>query len=203
MVEFLAKWITDFISQVSYNGIFILMLLESALVPIPSEITMPFSGFLASTGQFNFWLVVLAGTIGNLVGSWIAYFLGWWGQGPVVRRVVQRWGRYFLMSEVELDRAEEHFRRFGEPIIFFSRILPVVRTFISLPAGISKMNFFKFTLYTFLGSLIWSYILTQFGYSLGENWGVLEKYFRQFEFLIMGFLIIGIFWYMLRKIRRL
>lgn len=202
-MEFLVTWITNFISQVSYQGIFLLMLLESACIPIPSEITMPFAGFLASTERFNLWLVVLAGTLGNLVGSWLAYFFGWWGQKPVVRASVRRWGKYLLISEVELTRAEEWFNRYGDPIIFFSRLLPVVRTFISVPAGIAKMNLFKFTIYTFLGSLIWSFFLTQIGFTLGENWGILEKYFRQFEFLIAGVLFVALFWYALRKIRKL
>lgn len=202
-MEFLVKWITDFISQVSYTGIFILMLLESALIPIPSEVTMPFGGFLASTGRFNFWLVVLAGTVGNLVGSWLAYWVGFWGEASVVRGLIRRWGRYVLVSEEEFNRAEVWFNRYGEVIVFFSRILPVIRTFISLPAGIAKMNFWKFTLYTFIGSLIWSYFLTKVGFTLGANWEVLEKYFRQFQFLIGGVLFIGIFWYAFRKIRRL
>lgn len=202
-MEFLAAWITNFISQVGYQGIFLLMLLESACIPIPSEVTMPFAGFLSSTERFNFWLVVLVGAGGNLVGSWLAYFFGWWGQDPVVRASVRRWGKYILISEADLTQAEKWFNRYGDPIIFFSRILPVVRTFISLPAGIAKMNFFKFTIYTFLGSFIWSYILTKIGFTLGENWTVLEKYFRQFEFVIFGFLFVVGFWFALHKIRRL
>lgn len=202
-MEILARWITDFITQVSYPGIFLLMLLESACIPIPSEITMPFSGFLTSKGLFDFWLVVLVGALGNLAGSWIAYFLGWWGESTVVRSLIRRWGKYILISEDEFNRAEKWFNRYGEAIVFFSRLLPVVRTFISLPAGIAKMNFLKFSGYTFLGSLLWSYALTKFGYSLGENWHVLEKYFRQFQFIIGGILFIIIFWYILRKIRKL
>ena len=202
-MDFFINWITNFISQVSYPGIFLLMLLESACIPIPSEVTMPFAGFLASGGRFSFWWVIIAGTAGNLVGSWLAYFFGWWGQEPVVRASVRRWGRYLLISEHELDRAEEWFNRFGEAIVFFSRILPVVRTFISLPAGIAKMNFFKFTIYTVLGSFIWSFFLAKIGFTLQENWHALERYFRQFEFIIAGVLFAAVFWYALRKIRRL
>lgn len=203
MMEAIISWITNFISEVSYPGIFILMLLESACIPIPSEVTMPFGGFLASSGRFDFWWVVLAGTAGNLVGSWLAYFFGWWGQEPVVRASIRRWGKYLLISEEELTRAEEWFRRYGDAIVFFSRILPVVRTFISLPAGIAKMNFLKFTVYTFLGSLFWSYALTRIGFTLGENWGMLEGYFRQFQIVIAGLFAIIAIWYFLRKIRHL
>lgn len=202
-MEFLITWITDFITQVSYPGIFILMLLESAGIPIPSEVTMPFGGFIASTGEFDFWLVVLAGTFGNLVGSWLAYILGWWGEGSVIRVVIRRWGRYLLISETELDHAEHWFNRFGDPIIFFSRILPVIRTFISFPAGMAKMNFWKFTLYTLLGSFIWSYFLTKIGSTLGANWNILETYFRRFEFLIAGIFLAAASWWVYRKARRL
>ena len=202
-MEVVVHWITDFITRVSYQGIFILMLLESTGVPIPSEVTMPFGGFLASTNKLNFWWVVLAGTLGNLVGSWLAYFLGWWGEGTVVRVAIRRWGKYLLISEEELNRAEKWFNRFGDPIVFFSRLAPVIRTFISFPAGIAKMNFLKFTIYTFLGSFLWSYFLTWIGLTLGDNWGLLERYFRQFEMVIGGFAFVGAFWYVLRKIRRL
>lgn len=202
-MELLVHWITEFISQVSYPGIFLLMLVESAGIPAPSEITMPFGGFLVSEGELDFWAVVWAGTLGNLVGSWLAYFLGMWGEGAVVRSSIRKWGRYFLISESELDHAEHWFKRFDQPIVFFSRILPVIRTFISFPAGMARMNFLKFTFYTILGSFIWSYFLAQVGVKFGENWDFLEGYFRQFEYIIAAVFFIAIFWYALRKIKKL
>ncbi|MBI4100208.1 DedA family protein [Candidatus Microgenomates bacterium] len=202
-MEFFFGWVTDFIETVSYWGIFLLMLLESACIPIPSEITMPFGGFLAAQGKLNFMLVVLAGTAGNLVGSLIAYAFGWWGQGPIVRNSIRKWGKFVLISEDDLDRSEAWFNKYGELIVFFSRVLPVVRTFISVPAGISKMNIWKFILYTTLGSFIWSFILTQFGATLGENWEVLEVYFRKFNFIIAGLFVVAAMGYFYHKIKKL
>lgn len=201
MLEIIGSWIINFISNLGYFGIFILMTLESALIPIPSEVTMPFSGSLVTVGRFNFWLVVLAGTLGNLVGSLMAYALGWWGQEAVVRQVIKRYGKYLLISEHEYDHSERWFRKHGEIIVFVSRVLPVVRTFISLPAGVAKMNLVKFSFYTTIGSLIWSYFLTMIGVSLGSNWKLLEGYFRKFDFVIVVGLTILALWYIKRKLK--
>lgn len=201
MLEIIGSWIIHFISTLGYFGIFILMTLESALIPIPSEVTMPFSGSLAAVGRFNFWLVVAAGTLGNLVGSMLAYFLGVWGQETVVRKVIVKYGKYFLISEHEYDHSERWFRKHGEIIVFVSRVLPIIRTFISLPAGVAKMNLTKFILYTTVGSLIWSYILTNIGVMLGNNWKSLEVYFRKLDLVIVVFLFGAIFFYVRRKLK--
>ncbi len=177
------------------------MTLESALIPIPSEVTMPFSGSLAAAGKFNFWLIVAAGTLGNLVGSMLAYFLGAWGQEAVVRKVIIKYGKYFLISEHEYDHSERWFRKHGEIIVFVSRVLPIVRTFISLPAGVAKMNLTKFIIYTTVGSLIWSYLLTNIGIMLGNNWQSLEVYFRKFDLVIVALLLGAIFFYVRRKLK--
>lgn len=203
MVELIGSWIIQFISSLGYVGIFILMTLESALIPIPSEITMPFSGSLAALGRFNFWIVVFAGTLGNLVGSLLAYWLGWWGQEAVVRKVIVKYGKYFLISEHEYDQSERWFRKHGEPIVFVSRILPVIRTFISLPAGIAKMNLTRFCIYTTVGSLLWSYFLTYVGVVLGNNWKSLEGYFHKFDVVIVIVGLLGVFWYVQRKLKHL
>lgn len=203
MVELIGSWIIQFISSLGYVGIFILMTLESALIPIPSEITMPFSGSLAALGRFNFWIVVFAGTLGNLVGSLLAYWLGWWGQEAVVRKVIVKYGKYFLISEHEYDQSERWFRKHGEPIVFVSRILPVIRTFISLPAGIAKMNLTRFCIYTTVGSLLWSYFLTYVGVVLGNNWKSLEGYFHKFDVAIVIVGLLGVFWYVQRKLKHL
>lgn len=203
MIELLGAYIINFISSLGYFGIFILMTLESALIPIPSEVTMPFSGSLVVLGHFNFWIVILVGTLGNLVGSLLAYALGAWGQEAVVRKVIVKYGKYFLISEHEYDHSERWFRNHGELIVFISRILPVLRTFISLPAGVAKMNLVRFTVYTVVGSFIWSYILTSIGVTLGNNWKSLEVYFRKFDVIIVVALIIMIIWYVRRKLKHL
>jgi membrane protein DedA with SNARE-associated domain len=172
---------------------------ESALIPIPSEVTMPFAGFLASTGKFNVILVVLIGAFANLVGSWIAYGLGYWGEETVIRNLIKKYGKYLLISEDEYDRSEKWFRKYGEKIVFFSRVLPIVRTFISLPAGIAEMNFWKFSVFTFIGSLIWSGALTYVGFVLGKNWHSLEGYYRKFEYVIVAAIVIAAIYYLYHK----
>jgi len=201
MVEIVGSWIIQFISTLGYGGIFLLMTLESACIPIPSEVTMPFSGSLAAAGRFSFWVVIICGTVGNLVGSLLAYFLGILGQEAIIRKIIVKYGKYLLISEHEYDRSERWFRKHGEIIVLVSRILPIVRTFISLPAGVAKMNLTRFIIYTTAGSLIWSYILTVIGVILGNNWMTLQVYFHQFDLVIVIIFALGIFWYMRRKLK--
>ncbi len=201
MIELIGSWIIHFISSLGYVGIFILMALESACIPIPSEVTMPFAGSLVVLGTFNFWPVVLVGTLGNLTGSLLAYWLGWWGQETVVRKLIIKYGKYVLVSEHEYDRSERWFRNHGEFIVLLSRILPILRTFISLPAGVAKMKFRKFVMYTVVGCLIWSYILTQIGVVLGNNWKSLEGYFRKFDVVIVVASVTVVTWYVWHKLK--
>lgn len=199
--EFLAlisSFIINFISSWGYGGVFVLMALESALIPIPSEIIMPFSGFLVWEGRFSFLAVVLWGAIGNLVGAVAAYFLGFYGGRPLL----EKYGKYILISKEEIERADSWFKKYGNFSIFFSRMLPVVRTFISLPAGISRMPFVKFSLYTFLGSLPWAFVLTYLGIISGENWPNLENYFRKFDWVILILITLTIIWYLYAKLTR-
>ncbi len=205
MIEVLAEFIINYISQVGYPAVFLLMTLESALIPIPSEVTMPFAGFLVGVGKLNFWLVVLLGAIGNLVGSLAAYGLGYWGQEKFARNLIKKYGKYLLITYHEVEVAEKWFRQRGELIAFGSRMLPAVRTFISLPAGFAQMNVIKFSLYTFLGSFLWSALLTYLGVALGENWTSLQTYFHKFDFLIVGLgvgLVVFYIYYKLKKIKQ-
>ncbi len=201
MVELIGSWIIQFITSLGYWGVFGLMTLESALIPIPSEVTMPFAGSLVASGTFNFWLVVAAGTIGNLVGSLVAYALGWWGQEAVVRKLIVRYGKYLLITEHEYDASERWFKNHGELIVFVSRVLPVVRTFISLPAGVAKMRFWRFVFYTAVGCFVWVTILTKIGVILGERWNSLEVYFRKFDVAIAVAAIVVVVWYLWKKFR--
>jgi len=166
------EFITQLISSWGYIGIFITMMLESALIPIPSEIVIPFAGFLAYMGEMNIWLIVLVSTFANLVGSIVAYVIGkYLGRG-----FIERYGKYVLLDMRHLELVERWFDKYGSLTVLFSRMLPVVRTVNALPAGIGKMNFFKFCLYTFIGSIPWNLALVFVGYLLKENWSILEKY---------------------------
>ena len=164
--------ITSIITTMSYPGIFFLMILESALIPIPSEIIMPFSGFLASTGKLNYIGVVLAGSFGNLVGSILTYYLGI----NVGRKVVLKYGKYIFFKKEHLELTENLFNKYGDRVSFVGRLLPGIRTYVSLPAGIGKTKFTKFVIYTLAGSLIWNSMLTYVGMKLGSNWKNIDKY---------------------------
>jgi membrane protein DedA with SNARE-associated domain len=195
MISDLLAWISsllvEIISKTGYLGVAVSMALESACIPIPSEIVMPFSGYLVSLGRFSLWAVTLWATIGNLAGSLSAYLIGYYGGRPLVLK----YGRYILISHDELNRADYWFSRYGSLTIFFSRMLPVIRTFISLPAGVARMNVLKFVIYTFFGSLPWNFGLAYIGLILGNQWNTLEHYFRKFDYLILLVLILIIAWF--------
>jgi membrane protein DedA with SNARE-associated domain len=187
----LSRFVIACISRFGYAGILFTMAVESACIPLPSEIIMPFSGYLVLSGQFTMLGVTLAGAIGNVVGSIAAYYAGVWGGRPFV----ERYGPYFLVSHRDLDIADRWFLKYGEAAVFFSRMLPVVRTFISLPAGVARMNFPRFVLFTFLGALPWCYLLAYIGFKMGERWEELRDYFHRFDIVIGVILaiIIGLF----------
>ncbi|MFA4930802.1 MAG: DedA family protein [Patescibacteria group bacterium] len=194
ILTMLAGWIVGVISAWGYAGVLVLMMIESACMPLPSEVIMPFAGYLVWKGELNFWLVSLMGAAGCLVGSIIAYVIGYYGGRPVV----EKYGRYVLISKRDMDMADRWFARWGEETAFLSRLLPVIRGFISLPLGIMKVNFIKFAVYTFVGSFIWSAFLAYLGWKFGENWTQLKEYFHQFDLLIGIGLVGGLAWYIWR-----
>jgi membrane protein DedA with SNARE-associated domain len=203
VLALLTDFVTDEIARYGLLAVFVLMVLESACIPIPSEVTMLFGGalttasFLAPEQQLDFWLVVLAGTVGNVVGSWLAYWAGYAGGRPLV----DRWGRYLLIRPHEVDRAHEWFERRGQSAVFVGRLLPVIRTFISLPAGVVRMGFWRFTFYTVLGCLPWCLALTWIGALLGERWESAERLMRPFAWAIAVALAAGIAWWVWHRIR--
>jgi len=172
LIEAIIHFVTGTISQIGYFGVFVLMIFESACVPIPSEIIMPFSGFLVSLGKFNLIWVTIAGALGNLAGAVITYTIGYYGGRPFVLK----YGKYFFIKEKEVHHAEKFFEKWGDFAVFIARNLPVIRTFISLPAGVAEMNFPKFALYSFVGSIPWCFALTYIGFMLGANWMIIRKY---------------------------
>ena len=197
----IAAWIIGVISAAGYMGIAGLMALESACVPLPSEVIMPFAGYLASTGRFSLVLAATAGALGCNIGSTLAYAAGARGG----RSLVERWGRYLLLSPGDLDRADRFFRRFGGPAVLIGRLLPVVRTFIALPAGIARMPQLQFQLYTFVGSWPWCYALAYVGYLLGERWDSdprLRAVMHRFDFAVIGLLTLGFGWFVWRHLRQ-
>lgn len=197
IISYISEWALSVIKETGYAGIFVLSALESAAIPIPSEVVVPFSGFLAVSEKFSFWGVVWVATLANLAGSIILFFVGSSGG----RWIVEKYGKYVFIHRKDLDRADAWFEKHGIKAVFFSRMLPVVRTFISLPAGIAKMNIWKFSLFTFLGALPWNFVLTLVGYKAGENWNLLHAYFRKANIFIVILIIAAVVWYAIKHIK--
>jgi membrane protein DedA with SNARE-associated domain len=201
IIEILSAFIVATISALGYPGIVLLMGIESACIPLPSEIIMPFSGYLVYTGRFNLWAVSVAGAVGCVIGSLAAYWVGMYGGRPLI----EKYGKYVLISHRDLDLADRWFARYGELIVFTSRLLPVIRTFIAFPAGVARMNLSRFVVYTFLGSLPWCLGLAYVGQKLGEQWDkndTLRTWFHRFDFVIGIIGVIAVAWWVWRHIRQ-
>lgn len=194
IISVLSVYIVAVISKAGYGGILLLMAIESACIPLPSEIIMPFSGYLVHTGRFSLFWVATAGALGCNLGSLVAYYVGYYGGRPLV----ERYGSYILLSHKELDWADHFFARYGDRTVFISRLLPVIRTFIALPAGIARMPQWRFHVYTFLGSWPWCLALAYIGMRLGEKWDTdprLKMWFHRFDAVIALLLVTGIVWF--------
>jgi membrane protein DedA with SNARE-associated domain len=202
ILEILSGIIVATILFLGYPGIVLLMAIESACIPLPSEIIMPFSGYLVSTGQMNLWLVALAGAVGCVLGSLVAYWVGSKGGRPLI----EKYGRYILVSPHDLDMADRWFAKRGEIIVFVSRMLPAIRTFIAFPAGVARMNLKRFIIYTFAGSFPWCLGLAYIGQKLGQKWDkddTLKTWFHRFDFVIgiVGVLLAA--WWIWRHVKHL
>jgi membrane protein DedA with SNARE-associated domain len=195
IITFLAGWIVAVISAGGYVGVALLMAIESACIPLPSEIIMPFAGYLVSTGQFTLIGAATAGAIGCNLGSTVAYYVAVYGGRPVF----ERWGPYLLIRHSDLERAERLFDRYGSIMIFVGRILPVIRTFIAFPAGLARMRMLPFQLYTFIGSWIWCFALAYIGFTLGDRWNSdpqFRRIYHALDVVIVAALVAGVAWFL-------
>jgi len=200
IIEILTAFIVAVISTLGYGGIVLLMAIESACIPLPSEIIMPFSGYLVYTGRFSLWWVGVAGALGCVLGSMVAYWVGMYGGRPLI----EKYGKYILISHHDLDLADRWFARYGEAIVFISRLLPVIRTFIAFPAGVARMNIPRFIIYTFAGSLPWCLGLAYVGQKLGQQWDknpALKNWFHRFDFVIGIVIVLAAAWWVWRHIK--
>ena len=197
ILEALASFVIYVISMMGLPGIVLLMAIESACIPLPSEIIMPFSGYLVFLGKYSLWSVGLAGAFGCVVGSIPAYYLGMYGGRPLI----EKYGNYILMSRHDLDMADRWFDRHGEATVFFARLLPVIRTFIAFPAGVARMEMKRFIVYAFAGSLPWCLGLAYIGMVMGERWPTLRGYFHKFDLLIGAAIVAGVVWYVRRHFK--
>jgi len=191
ILEVLASFIILVISDTGYLGIVLLMAIESACIPLPSEVIMPFSGYLVFAGRFRLAWVALAGAIGCNLGSLVAYYMGSWGGRPLV----EKYGRLVLVTHHDLETADRFFLRFGDWAVFLARLLPVIRTLIAFPAGVSRMNVVRFHIYTFLGSLPWCFALAYAGMTMGQRWTVLREYFHRFDAVLGIVIVTGAVWF--------
>jgi membrane protein DedA with SNARE-associated domain len=204
IISVLASLIVAVISAAGYSGVVLLMAIESACIPLPSELIMPFAGYLVSIGQFSLIGAATAGALGCNVGSTAAYYVAATGGRPVL----DRWGKYILISPAELERTDRFFARYGAATVFFGRLLPVVRTFIAFPAGLARMPMLKFQIYTFLGSWPWCFALAYVGYLLGARWDsdpTFRKLFHELDAVVVV-AVVAVFawlvWSRWREIRR-
>jgi membrane protein DedA with SNARE-associated domain len=201
--QIVIPFLNSLYGAVGYVGVMIAMAIESAMIPLPSELILPYAGFLVSDptklepltkGPWAFWIVVIAATIGNTVGSLIAYAIGAWGGRPVR----ERWGKYHLIRHHEIELAEHFFDKYGAATAFFSRLLPVVRTFISFPAGVARMPLGRFIAYSTAGAFLWSILLVWAGTQLGERWEDIRHALQPFDLLIavavVALVVIFVWW---------
>lgn len=187
--------ITNAILALGVYGIFIGMVLESAYIPVPSEIILPYAGYLAYTGRTSLTMAMVAGLVGGMVGATIGYLIARYGGRPLV----ERYGRYVGLRRREVDRAEAWFRRHGDGAVFFGRLLPGIRTYISLPAGVAGMSFGRFIVFSLLGAIPWTILFTYLGYVFGNNWNHLGSWTHYF---LAAVLIVGIVWLIMMRARR-
>lgn len=190
-------WGITIISSLGYVGVFFLMALESMIFPIPSEIVMPFAGFLISQGQFSFAGILIISSLGSLAGSLLSYYVGKVGG----HKLILKYGKYFFLDQHDLEKTETWFATKGERTIFIGRFIPVLRHLISIPAGIGKMNVRRFTFYTILGAACWNMLLAYTGYVSGKNWIVIRQYTEPVSMIVAVLLLVALCWFVLRHWR--
>ncbi|MCW1969626.1 MAG: DedA family protein [Anaerolineae bacterium] len=195
MLSQIAEWVAQIIESIilslGYPGIALVMLAENLFPPIPSELVMPFAGFLVAQGKMDFTAVMLSGTIGAVLGAIALYYIGVWADETIIRRFVRRWGRWFTISEKELDIVLTFFMRRGEAVVFFGRLIPIIRSLISIPAGMQRMNFPRFLLFTSIGTSIWNLALTVAGTVLGANWSRVLNFLGTYQNVTLAVLVLG------------
>jgi membrane protein DedA with SNARE-associated domain len=193
MIAQVFGFLVGFISQFGYYAVFVGMVLESACIPIPSEIIMPLAGFLAFQGKMDFWIAVAIGTIASVIGSYIAYYVGLKGGRPFIEK-------HHLVSQKDLKKADDFFEKYSIESVFIGRFVPIVRTFISLPAGVAETNISKFIVYTLVGTFLWNLALAFAGFKLGENWIAISGLFSYFDFVVLAAVVLVVVYLIFKKV---
>lgn len=201
VLQGLQQWISVVIETIGYPGIIVIMVAENVFPPIPSELVMPFAGFLVAQGRFNLALTILAGTLGSVLGALLLYAIGMWAGEPLVRPFVRRHGRWFLLTEADLDRALQAFRDHGDMIVLGGRLVPILRSLISLPAGMNRMPIERFLLFTTLGSLAWTSALTVGGMVLGIAWEQVMAFVEIYQHIVLAAIVGGLVVFVVTRLR--
>jgi membrane protein DedA with SNARE-associated domain len=194
----IVQFAVDTVDAMGLPGVFVLMLLESACIPVPSEATMLFAGFNVANGEYSLFAATAAGVLGNLVGSWIAYWVGYAGRVDIL----EKHGRKLHIKRSHLEWADRWFERHGDATVFFTRMLPIIRTFISLPAGVARMPFWRFTVLTLAGCIPWVLLLTFIGKQAGDNWEKWKDNLHYVDYAVVAAIVLGIVWLFVRNRRR-
>jgi len=197
----ISTWVQGIIASAGYPGLGLVMILENLFPPIPSEVIVPFAGYMTLKGHFTLASVTAVATAGSVVGALILYGLGWWLDELRVRRLVRYYGRYAMLSEKDLDTALTWFRRYGELTIFFARLVPIVRSLISVPAGLARMSMIRFVGFTALGTGLWSFLLAWAGRTLGANWSLAADFVSRYQNVVMVLLVAAVFLFLMRRLR--
>jgi membrane protein DedA with SNARE-associated domain len=200
MINSLVDWLVTSMDSLGYFGVFLAVILESFIAPIPSQIILPFAGFLASQGSLNIVLVILIVAFAAYLGSLPFYVVGLWGE-EFIMKFLKKYGKYLFISEEDLEKGYTAFKKYGHGIVFFGRLLPIVRSVISFPAGAAKMKFWKFSVFTFAGSLIFATVSCTAGYLMGESWDIVVEYIEEYERVVIAILIILLLLYIYRGMR--
>jgi membrane protein DedA with SNARE-associated domain len=200
MIQSIIDWLVNAISTIGYPGVFISVFLESFFAPIPSEIILPFSGFVASTGKMSLVIVIIIATVAAYLGSLPFYFIGRWGEKPVIN-FINKYGKYLFIQQKDVDKVFGAFDKYGKGVVFFGRLIPMIRTLISFPAGVAKMQFARFSMYTLLGSLSWNILLTYAGYQLGDHWSVVSGWIEKYQNVILILIAVALLLYIIRGIK--
>lgn len=203
LMDQVRDWIQVIMQALGYPGIALIMLVENLFPPIPSELVMPLAGFLVADGTFSFPGAIIAGTLGSVLGALALYYIGMLAGEPLVRPFFRNYGKWFLLSEDDLDRSLVVFRQHGDIMVLLGRVIPLIRSLISLPAGMNRMPLPRFLLLTTLGSAVWTTLLTVAGYILGANWERVVEFISQYQRLVLGALALGVIIFVVRRVMQL
>ncbi len=200
MILDIINWLVNIIDSIGYVGVFIAMFIESFFAPIPSELILPFAGFLSIQGEMNIVIVILVAGLASALGSLPFYLIGYWGNEIVLDRFLKRYGKYFFISNSDIEKGMEIFDKYGNIVVLLGRLIPIIRTVISFPAGLAKMNFLTFIAYTLVGSTAWSAVLALSGYFLGAKWEIVNVWIEQYQNIIIVVGVIAVLAFLLRKL---